>query len=128
MLIGLLIICSRDHAAEQTGRSVINVQDPAVPANLALPPLRHLPGNMLARTPPMGWASYNKFGLAVDEKLIRAIADSLVATGMRDAGYVYLEIDDGWQGKRGTDGVLRPNDRFQDMKALSNYVHGKGLK
>jgi len=76
----------------------------------------------------MGWASYNKFGLAVDEKLIRAIADSLVATGMRDAGYVYLEIDDGWQGKRGTDGVLRPNDRFQDMKALSNYVHGKGLK
>jgi hypothetical protein len=55
LLIGLLIICSHDHAAEQTGSSVIKVQDPVVPANLALPPLRHLPGNGLARTPPMGW-------------------------------------------------------------------------
>jgi alpha-galactosidase len=128
LLIGLLIICNHDHAGEQTASSVIKVQDPVVPANLGLPPLRHLPGNGLARTPPMGWASYNKFGLAVDEKLIRAVADSLVTTGMRDAGYVYLEIDDGWQGERETDGVLRPNDRFQDMKALSNYIHSKGLK
>jgi alpha-galactosidase len=99
-----------------------------VPVKLALPPLRDLPENGLARTPPMGWASYNKFGLAVDEKLMRAVADYLVTTGMRDAGYVYLEIDDGWQGKREADGVLRPNDRFQDMKRLSNYIHSKGLK
>ena len=128
MLIGLLVICNHDCAAEQTESIVIKVQDPAVPANLALPPLRHLPWNGLARTPPMGWASYNKFGLAIDEELIRAVADSLVATGMRDAGYVYLEIDDGWQGERETDGVLRPNDRFRDMKALSSYIHSKGLK
>jgi alpha-galactosidase len=128
LLIGLLIICNHDHAGEQTGSSVIKVQDLALPANLALPPLRHLPANGLARTPPMGWASYNKFGLAVDEKLIRAVADSLVTTGMRDAGYVYLEIDDGWQGERETDGALRPNDKFPDMKVLSNYIHSKGLK
>lgn len=104
------------------------MQDPAAPVKLALPPLRQLPENGLARTPPMGWASYNKFGLAVNEKLIRAVADSLVTTGMRDAGYVYLEIDDGWQGERETNGVLRPNDKFQDMKVLSNYIHSKGLK
>jgi alpha-galactosidase len=128
LLIGLLVICGYDHAAEQTGSRVIKVQDPAVPIKLALPPLRYLPENGLAQTPPMGWASYNKFGLAVDEKLIRAVADSLVTTGMRDAGYVYLEIDDGWQGEREADGVLRPNDRFQDMKRLSNYIHSKGLK
>ena len=128
ILIGSLVICSHDHAAAQTGSRVFRAQNPAVPVNWALPPLRDLPGNGLARTPPMGWASYNKFGLAVDENLIRAVADSLVTTGMRDAGYVYLEIDDGWQGERETDGVLRPNGGFQDMKALSNYIHSKGLK
>ena len=102
ILIGLLVTCSHNHAAGQTGSSVIKVQDPAAPVKLALPPLRHLPENGLARTPPMGWVSYNKFGLAVDEKLIRAVADSLVTTGMRDAGYVYLESNDGWQSKRET--------------------------
>lgn len=73
------------------------MQGPAVPAKLALPSLRYLSENGLAQNPPMGWASYNKFGLAVDDKLIRAVADSQVTTGMRDAGYVYLEIDDGWR-------------------------------
>src|SRR5258707_8763601 len=59
---------------------------------------RKLPDNGLARTLPMGWGSFNKFGLTVDDKLIREVADALVTTGMHDAVYVYLEIDDGWQG------------------------------
>lgn len=82
----------------------------------------------LAATPPMGWNSWNHFAGKVTDKDIRDTADVLVATGMRDAGYVYVNIDDTWQGKRDTQGVLQPNERFPDMKALSAYVHGKGLK
>src|ERR1700722_8335569 len=54
----------------------------------------------LATTPPMGWNSWNHFGAKVSDADIRAAADALVATGMRDSGYVYVNIDDGWQGKR----------------------------
>jgi hypothetical protein len=52
----------------------------------------------------------------------------MVASGMRDAGYVYINIDDGWQGRRDADGVLQPNPNFPDMKALATYAHAKGLK
>jgi alpha-galactosidase len=128
ILIGSLVICSRDHAAASTAGCIIKVQAPATPPKLPVPLLRNLPENGLARTPPMGWASWNRFGHSVSDGLIREIADVLVTTGMRDAGYVYLEIDDGWQGKRGADGLLRSNDKFPDMKALSNYIHSKGLK
>jgi alpha-galactosidase len=93
-----------------------------------LPPLRDLPSNGLSETPPMGWDSYNKFGLTIDDKLIRAIADALVDSGMSDAGYVYVEIDDGWQGERDANGVLHASAKFPDMKALGDYIHGKGLK
>jgi alpha-galactosidase len=93
-----------------------------------LPPPRAVPDNGLARTPPMGWSSWNKFGEGIDDKTVRQIADALVATGLRDAGYVYVNIDDGWQGARDADGVLQPNAKFPDMKALADYVHAKGLK
>jgi alpha-galactosidase len=82
----------------------------------------------LAPTPPMGWSSWNKFGPNIDDKTIRAMADAMVATGLRDAGYVHVNIDDGWQGTRGPDGRIRPNANFPDMKALADYVHSKGLK
>lgn len=82
----------------------------------------------LAATPPMGWNSWNHFAGKVTDKDIRDTADVLVATGMRDAGYIYVNIDDTWQGKRDAQGVLQPNERFPDMKALAEYVHGKGLK
>ena len=95
---------------------------------LPLPPIRDVPDNGLARTPPMGWGSYNRFGLTIDDNLIRAIADAMVDSGMRDAGYVYLELDDGWQGERDANGVLQPSPKFPDMKALADYVHSKGLK
>jgi len=81
-----------------------------------------------AQTPPMGWNSWNYFAERVDDKGIRAAADQLVATGMKDAGYVYVNIDDTWEGERDANGVLHTNTKFPDMKALADYVHSKGLK
>jgi alpha-galactosidase len=78
--------------------------------------------------PPMGWNSWNYFAERVDDKGIRAAADQLVATGMKDAGYVYVNIDDTWEGERDASGVLHTNAKFPDMKALADYVHSKGLK
>ncbi len=84
----------------------------------------------LALTPPMGWNSWNKFGCDVNEKLIKQIADALVSTGMRDAGYIYLNIDDCWHGQRDSLGFIHPDSRRfpSGMKALADYVHSKGLK
>jgi alpha-galactosidase len=76
----------------------------------------------------MGWNSWNWFAEKVTDKDIREAADLLVSSGMRDAGYVYVNIDDTWEGQRDTNGVLHANDKFPDMKALADYVHGKGLK
>jgi alpha-galactosidase len=93
-----------------------------------LPPHRVLAPRNLAPTPPMGWSSWNKFADAVDDKSVRQIADALVSSGLRDAGYVYVNIDDGWQGQRDASGVLQPNAKFPNMKALADYVHARGLK
>jgi alpha-galactosidase len=82
----------------------------------------------LAATPPMGWNSWNYFAGRVTDKDIRDTADLLVSTGMRDAGYVYVNIDDTWEGKRDAQGRITSNEKFPDMKALSDYVHSKGLK
>jgi alpha-galactosidase len=82
----------------------------------------------LAATPPMGWNSWNHFAEKVTDADVRAAADALVATGMRDAGYVYVNVDDTWEGKRDADGNIHPNSKFPDMKALGDYVHSKGLK
>jgi alpha-galactosidase len=94
----------------------------------ALPPLATLAPNGLAATPPMGWSSWNKFADRIDDKTVRAMADAMVSTGLRDAGYRYVNIDDGWQGKRDAAGVLHPNAKFPDMKGLADYVHARGLK
>lgn len=93
-----------------------------------LPPLGTIAPDNLAATPPMGWSSWNKFGDKIDDATVRAMADALVASGLRDAGYLYVNIDDGWQGERDANGVLQPNAKFPDMKALTDYVHSKGLK
>lgn len=82
----------------------------------------------LAMAPPMGWNSWNHFGAKVSDADIRAAADALVETGMRDSGYVYVNIDDGWQGKRTKSGKITGNERFPNMKALADYVHARGLK
>ena len=85
-------------------------------------------GADLALTPPMGWNSWNKFGAGIDDKTVRAIADAMVSSGMKDAGYVYVNIDDTWEGERDAQGNLQPNAKFPGMKALADYVHAQGLK
>jgi alpha-galactosidase len=92
------------------------------------PALHDVPYNKLAKTPPMGWNSWNLFANKVDDKIVREMADAIVASGMRDAGYVYVNIDDTWEGTRDPQGNLGSNKKFPDMKALANYVHSKGLK
>lgn len=95
---------------------------------IELPALADVSSNGLARTPPMGWNSWNKFHADIDDKTVREIADAMVSTGMLEAGYQYVIIDDGWAGTRDEQGVLQPNAKFPDMKALADYVHSKGLK
>ena len=82
----------------------------------------------VAATPPMGWNSWNHFAEKVDDAVIRAQADAMVSSGMRDAGYVYVNIDDTWEGRRDAQGFIHSNNKFPDMKALADYVHSKGLK
>lgn len=86
--------------------------------------------NGLAKSPPMGWNSWNKFGCDVSERLIREMADALVDSGMKEAGYNYIVIDDCWQVDRDSQGNIIPDaERFPSgMKALADYVHSKGLK
>jgi alpha-galactosidase len=93
-----------------------------------LPELSDLPSNHLAPTPIMGWNSWNHLRESVDDQSIREIADAIVGSGLRDAGYIYVDIDDGWQGRRDPQGTMHPNEKFPDMKALADYVHSKGLK
>lgn len=84
----------------------------------------------LAKTPPMGWNSWNKFGCNVNEQLIRETARAMVESGMKDAGYQYVNIDDCWHGQRDSLGFIHPDpERFPSgMKALADYVHSLGLK
>src|SRR6201747_319279 len=95
---------------------------------LLLPTATFAQSKSIAATPPMGWNSWNYFAGRVTDKDIRDTADLLVSTGMRDAGYVYVNIDDTWEGERDAKGVIHTNKKFPDMKALSDYVHSKGLK
>lgn len=101
-------------------------------------------GDQLALTPPMGWNSWYVHFNRVDERAMRAAAAAMVASGMADAGYQYVNIDDGWMNAaelhkymtdptrvgppRDSDGNLLPNVHFSDMKALTDFIHGLGLK
>ncbi len=99
----------------------------------------------LALTPPMGWNSWNAVGMKPTDALIRATADTFVASGFADHGFTYISIDDGWEvptpnrGLRGETGVagtprrdeagnILTNAHFPDMKGLGDYLHSKGLK
>ena len=86
--------------------------------------------DQLAKTPPMGWNSWNKFACNVSEKLIMQMADEMVSSGMQDAGYEYVVIDDCWQVDRDENGgIVVDRDRFpHGMKYVADYVHSKGLK
>lgn len=98
------------------------------PARLPLPELHDVPDNGLARTPPMGWNSWNKFAGRINDETVRAVADAMVSSGMKQAGYVYINIDDTWEGPRDAQGNITSNLKFPNMKALADYVHSKGLK
>ena len=92
------------------------------------PALADLPSNGMAKTPPMGWNSWNAFESHIDDKMVREMTDEMVKNGMRDAGYTYVNIDDTWEGVRDAQGNLAANKKFPDMKALADYVHSKGMK
>ena len=82
----------------------------------------------VASTPPMGWNSWNHFACKVTADDVRAAADAIAANGMKDAGYIYVNIDDCWEGDRDGQGKIRSNAKFPDMKGLVEYIHSKGLK
>jgi alpha-galactosidase len=86
--------------------------------------------DQLAKTPPMGWNSWNKFGCNVSETLIMGMADAMVSSGMKDTGYEYVVIDDCWQVSRDENGeIVVDKERFpHGMKYLADYIHSKGLK
>jgi alpha-galactosidase len=82
----------------------------------------------LARTPPLGWNSWNCWAQAVDDAKIRQSADWLVKSGLAAHGFCYVNIDDCWEGDRDEAGRIRTNEKFPDMKGLAEYIHAKGLK
>ena len=84
----------------------------------------------LAQTPPMGWSSWNKFGCEINEDIIKQTADLMVSTGLRDAGYIYLNIDDCWQGERDSLGFIQLDSVTfpSGMKPVGDYIHERGLK
>src|SRR5258707_6618064 len=99
----------------------------ALPTRLPLPTLHKVPDNGLARTPPMGWNSWNKFASRVDDATVRSIADAMAGNGMKEAGYLYINIDDTWEAGRDAQRNIQTNNEFPDMTALADYEHSKGL-
>jgi alpha-galactosidase len=93
-----------------------------------LSPVAQAQSEQLAATPPMGWNDYNHFNNHIDEAEVEAEANAMVSSGMRDAGYIYVNIDAFWEGPRDAHGNISSNARFPDMKALADYIHSLGLK
>jgi len=85
-------------------------------------------GDKICLTPPMGWNSWNVWGLSVDADKVKQAADAFINSGLADYGYSYVNIDDGWEAAVRTNGVLLPNDKFGDIKALAAQVHSLGFK
>jgi alpha-galactosidase len=95
---------------------------------LPLPALRDLPYNGLAPTPPMVWGAWYGYTIGITDPMVREVADALVASGLRDAGFDVLNLEVGWTGQRDANGNLTANPKFPDIKATIDYVHSKGLK
>jgi alpha-galactosidase len=122
---GLHVVRSGQHFVMTPGKAGDGYPDYEV---VPPPALHDVPYNGLAKTPPMGWNSWNLFAGRIDDATVRGMADAMVTSGMRDAGYIYVNIDDTWEGVRDAEGNLGSNKKFPDMKALADYVHSKGLK
>lgn len=86
-------------------------------------------GNLLALTPPMGWNSWNCWGLSVSNDKVRSSAQALIDKGLIDYGWMYINVDDAWENNtREADGTIRANSKFPDMKSLGDWLHGVGLR
>lgn len=85
-------------------------------------------GVPLAMTPPMGWNSLYAYYSSVSEKNVKDQVDAIVHSGLRELGYTIVDIDEGWEGERDSNGVLHSNSKFPNMKALGDYIHHHGLK
>ena len=91
--------------------------------------LRIVAGDKMALTPPMGWNSWNCWGGAVSQEKVLSSAKAMVASGLVNHGWSYINIDDGWQGVRGGQfNAIQPNSKFPDMKALADEIHSMGLR
>jgi len=91
--------------------------------------LKIVVGEDISLTPPMGWNHWNCWGPKIDENKVREAADYIVSSGLKDHGWTYVNIDDGWQGERDPKTkALQSNDKFKNMKGLCDYVHSLGLK
>ncbi len=86
-------------------------------------------GDTLALTPPMGWNSWNAYGVDVDATKVRAVAEAMISSGLAAHGWTYINIDDGWEAaKRAADGAIQANAKFPDIRALSDVLHARGLR
>ena len=87
---------------------------------------------MIVKTPPMGWNTWNTFGVNIDEKLIKESADALVETGLAECGYTYLVMDDGWSEHRRDENsrrIVPDHIKFPNgIVPIADYIHSKGLK
>ena len=115
-------------ALERAGRTTttVTVTGPAGTATGAFTIVGGI--HSLALTPPLGWNSWNVWGPTVTDAKVRAAADALVSSGLAAQGYTYVNIDDAWEGPRDANGEITSNEKFPDMKALTDYVHSRGLK
>jgi hypothetical protein len=86
-------------------------------------------GDTLALTPPMGWNSWNAYGINVDADKVRGVAEAMISSGLAAHGWTYINIDDGWEAtKRAANGDILANAKFPDMRGLSDFLHDRGLR
>ena len=86
-------------------------------------------GSTIALTPPMGWNSWNCWGLSVSQQKVISSAQAIIDKGLADYGYNYINVDDAWESaKRNADGTISTNEKFPDMKGLGDWLHSHGLK
>ncbi|MEP6948115.1 MAG: glycoside hydrolase family 27 protein [Ginsengibacter sp.] len=125
------VVCSADGiisgAIADTGNYTINITA-GNNAGKAHQKLTLKAGSQLALTPPMGWNSWNCWGINVSEDKVKNSAQALINKGLADYGWNYINIDDGWQEpKRSDDSSIIPNNKFGKMKQLGDWLHSKGL-
>ncbi len=115
-------------AAKKTGEYIVKLKVVNAKGN-AERDLKIVIGNKLSLTPPLGWNSWNCWGLSVDAEKVKKAADRLLSTGLADHGWTFINIDDGWEApNRAKNGDILTNEKFPDMKSVTDYVHSKGFK